>query len=54
MVQSMPQDERTTPQVRKIYELLVKDHANYHNFCVEHGWVYAQKKESAANVPGVI
>jgi len=43
-VRRMPEDERTTPQVRKVYELLVKSHPQYHNFRVENGWAYAQKK----------
>lgn len=44
LMRVMPLDEKTTPQVRKIYELLVKTHASYHNFRVEEGWAYAQKK----------
>jgi len=43
-VRRMPEDERTTPQVRKVYELLVKSHPQYHNFRMENGWAYAQKK----------
>jgi predicted O-methyltransferase YrrM len=42
-VRRMPEDERRTPQVRKIYDLLVKTHPNYGNFRVAHGWGYAQK-----------
>ena len=48
-VRRMPEDERTTPQVRMIYELLVKSHPQYHNFRVEHGWGYAQKQCDAVN-----
>ena len=42
----MPLDERTTPQVKKIYELLVRPHPNYHNFRLEDGWAFAQKQET--------
>jgi predicted O-methyltransferase YrrM len=47
-VRSMPDDERTTPQVRKIYELLVKTHPGYANFRTHDGWAYAQKVEAGA------
>ncbi len=43
-VRALPADERTEPQVRKIYELLVKPHPGYHNFVVRDGWAYAQKR----------
>lgn len=49
-VRNMPPDERTTPQVRKIYELLVRTHHNYHNFRLEDGWVFAQKRDAHAGV----
>jgi predicted O-methyltransferase YrrM len=42
-VQQMPEDERTTPQVRRVYDLLVKTHPNYHNFRDEGDWAFAQK-----------
>ena len=45
-VERMPLDEKTTAQVGKIYELLVKPHPNYHNFRREAGWAYAQKRDS--------
>jgi predicted O-methyltransferase YrrM len=38
-----PLEERTTPQVRKVWELLVKTHPNYTNFREEGSWGYAQK-----------
>jgi predicted O-methyltransferase YrrM len=44
LVKEMPEDERTTPQVHKIYELLVKPHPSYHNFRIEANWAYAQKR----------
>lgn len=45
-VRRMPLDEQTTPQVKKIYELLVKTHPNYHNFRVEEEWAFAQKRDT--------
>ena len=45
-VRSIPLDERTTPQVKKIYELLVKTHPNYQNFRIEKGWAFAQKRDT--------
>jgi predicted O-methyltransferase YrrM len=43
---SMPLDEQTTLQVERIYELLVKPHPSYHNFRVEDGWAFAQKRDA--------
>jgi predicted O-methyltransferase YrrM len=45
-VRSMPVDEQTTPQVRKVYELLVETHPHYHNFRIEAGWGFAQKRDT--------
>jgi predicted O-methyltransferase YrrM len=45
-VRSMPPDEQTTPQVRQIYELLVKPHPSYHNFRIEDDWAFAQKRDT--------
>lgn len=42
-VKNMPEDERTQPHVKKIFDLLVKTHPNYFNFRIEDGWGYAQK-----------
>jgi predicted O-methyltransferase YrrM len=42
-VKHMPEDERTTPQIRLVYDLLVKTHPNYHNFRDEGEWAFAQK-----------
>jgi predicted O-methyltransferase YrrM len=42
-VKQMPQDERSIPQVRKIYELLVKPHPSYGEFIEKDGWAYARK-----------
>ena len=50
----MPEDERRVPQVRKIYELLVKPHRSYGEFRTEEGWAYARKLDSAyAMTPAV-
>jgi predicted O-methyltransferase YrrM len=38
-----PEEERVTPQVRKVWELLVKTHPQYSNFYEQGGWGYAQK-----------
>jgi predicted O-methyltransferase YrrM len=43
-VQAMPEDERTTPHIRKIYELLVKTHPDYHNFRTQQNWAFVQKR----------
>jgi predicted O-methyltransferase YrrM len=43
-VRAMPEDERTTPHVRKIYELLVKTHPDYHNFRTQQNWAFVQKR----------
>ena len=40
-----PREERVTPQVRKVWELLVKTHPNYTNFYEQDDWGYAQKKQ---------
>lgn len=45
-VRSMPLDEQTTPQVKMIYELLVKTHPNYQNFRLEGHWAFAQKRDT--------
>lgn len=39
-----PDEEITTPQVRKVWELLVKRHAGYHGFTEEGQWGWAQKR----------
>lgn len=43
-VKRLPEDYRTTPQVRKVFELLVEQHPSYRGLRVEHGWGYAQKR----------
>ncbi len=42
-VKSMPLEEQTTPQIRRVYELIVKPHPAYGNFMVKEGWAYARK-----------
>jgi predicted O-methyltransferase YrrM len=43
LVRSMPDDERTTPQIRQVYELLVKTHPSYGEFHEADGWAWARK-----------
>lgn len=45
---SLSEDELTTPQVREIFELLVKQHPNYTDFIVrpDDGWAMARKMAS--------
>ncbi len=43
----MTDEEKEIPQIRKVYELLVKTHERYGEFRTEHGWAYAQKQTSA-------
>jgi predicted O-methyltransferase YrrM len=45
IVRDMPHEEKTIPQIKLVYDLLVKRHPDYHNFRVEDGWAYAQKKD---------
>jgi predicted O-methyltransferase YrrM len=42
-VKRMPEEERTTPQIRKIFELLVCRQPGYGNFELADGWGWAQK-----------
>lgn len=43
----MPEEEIRTPQVRKIWELLVKPHPSFHNFQEDGQWGFAQKRRAA-------
>ena len=45
-VRSMPEDERTTPQIGKVYELLVKTHPGYCEFRNDGSWGWARKMPS--------
>ncbi len=42
-VADMPEDERTTPQVAKVYELLVKTQPGYDTFERRDNWAFARK-----------
>jgi predicted O-methyltransferase YrrM len=44
MVKAMPDDERTTPQIGKVFDLLVRTHPQYHQFRVDGSWGWARKK----------
>lgn len=46
-VESLPIDERETPQVRKIWELLVKTHPSFDQFWEDRGWAFARKSPAA-------
>lgn len=48
-VKNMPLDEKSTPQIRKVYELLVKPHPAYGHFLVKGGWAYARKISTESN-----
>jgi predicted O-methyltransferase YrrM len=53
-VRSMPQEERGTPQVRKIYDLLVRTHPCYGDFTIDEGWAFAHKiADSVKSAPPV-
>jgi predicted O-methyltransferase YrrM len=40
----LPEEQRTTPQVRKVIELLVATHPGYDQLREEDGWVWARKR----------
>ena len=46
----MPQDEKSTPQIRKVYELLVKSHPAYDRFMEKDNWAYARKISTKSKV----
>lgn len=48
-VKSMSKEEQECSQVKKVYDILVKNHPNYHNFKILHKkqWAMAQKKEAS-------
>jgi predicted O-methyltransferase YrrM len=43
MVRLMPEAEKTTAQIRKVFELLVTSHPSYGDFMEKEGWAYARK-----------
>lgn len=44
MVKAMPEDERTTAQIGKVFDLLVRTHPQYEAFRVDGSWGWARKK----------
>jgi predicted O-methyltransferase YrrM len=46
-VLALPEDQRTTPQIRKVFELLVKTHPAYTDFIDREGWGWAHKRAHA-------
>ncbi len=50
-VRQMPEEERTTAQVGKIYDLLVKTHPDYGDFRREGDWAFARKKPTRTGAP---
>ena len=46
----MASEERETPQIRNVYELLIMSHPSYNHFQIIDNWAYAQKlPESSTN-----
>lgn len=41
---ALPEDFVTTPQVLKVFELLVREHPDYPNCFADRGWGFAQKR----------
>ena len=50
-VKAMSREEQTVPQIRKVYELLVKQHPSYDEFAVIGDWAYARKVRHTAAGP---
>jgi predicted O-methyltransferase YrrM len=54
-VRQMPDDEKNTRQVRKVYELLVRTHPAYGEFTVRDAWAYARKTSAqSTGMPGEV
>jgi hypothetical protein len=47
-VRALPERQRKTPQVRKVFELLVRTHPDHTDFRDEGGWGWARKRCGAA------
>jgi predicted O-methyltransferase YrrM len=47
--QQLPEEQRTTPQVRKVFELLVKTHPGYDNVSEKDGWGWARKRPGSGS-----
>ena len=43
-VKKLPEEQRTTPQVQRLFSLLVCQHPNFENFRIADGWGWVQKK----------
>jgi predicted O-methyltransferase YrrM len=46
---SLPEEQRTTPQVRKVFELLVKAHPGYDQVHEQDGWGWARKRPASGS-----
>lgn len=48
-VKNMSKEEQECSQVKKVYDILVKNHPDYHNFKILYNnqWAFAQKKEKS-------
>lgn len=46
LVQEMPEDQKTTPQVERIFSLLVSQHQNFENIKIYKEWGWVQKKKN--------
>jgi predicted O-methyltransferase YrrM len=54
-VRFMSDDEKKTPQIRRVWELLVKTHPAYGDFVIKDGWGHARKMHAEAlTTPGEI
>ncbi|MEQ6121096.1 class I SAM-dependent methyltransferase [Reichenbachiella sp. MALMAid0571] len=43
-VKNLPEDERITPQIKKLFDLVVTQNPNYTDFSVKDNWAMARKK----------
>lgn len=49
LVRSMPTEQQTMQQVKKVFDLLVRTHPNYGEFSVDAGWGFAKKLSTSAD-----
>ena len=52
-LKALPEDQKTTPQVKKVFSLLVCQHPNFENFRIVNGWGWAQKKPLKDETPRI-
>lgn len=52
-VRALPKEQRTTAQVGKVYELLIRTHPDYGDFRVDGQWGYARKLRASDGSPEV-